>query len=82
MGGSISLRFKVYGIKAGGYGTVYTLLDEETLASYCLKTARDRSCDKRHTAERALHEVEIWIELGKTYCSDLCHSLPPLGYMG
>lgn len=65
MGGSISLRLKVYGIKAGGYGTVYTVLDEETLAPYCLKTVRDRSYDKRKTAERALREVEIWIKLGK-----------------
>jgi serine/threonine protein kinase len=63
-GGSIPVRLKVYGAKAGGYGMVYTVLDAENLKRYCLKVPRGLLTDEREQ-ERARQEAKTWISLGR-----------------
>jgi serine/threonine protein kinase len=63
--GSAPGTFKVYGIKAGGYGFAYIVLDKETLTPYCLKTSRNNLFDEPRTIEQFKREAETWIRLGK-----------------
>ncbi len=63
--GSALGNFKVYGIKAGGYGFAYIVLDEETLTPYCLKTFQDKSSDNSGAVEEFKREAETWLKLGK-----------------
>ncbi len=63
--GSVLGKFKVYGIKAGGYGFAYIVLHEETLTPYCLKSIRHQYDDDAERVELFKREAEAWIRLGK-----------------
>jgi serine/threonine protein kinase len=63
--GSARRDFKVYGIKAGGYGFAYIVLEETTLKPYCLKTFRDNSPEGTKEEEEFKREAETWIKVGK-----------------
>lgn len=62
VGGIIPTKLTVYGAKAGGYGTVYTVLDDH-LRRYCLKLPRVPSVDDEE-AERIRREAKLWLRLG------------------
>lgn len=62
VGGIIPTKLTVYGARAGGYGTVYTVLDEH-LRRYCLKLPRFSSVDDEE-AERIRREARLWLRLG------------------
>lgn len=55
-------RFRVYGVKGGGYGFAYVVLDEKDLTPYCLKTSRN---DSPEGCEQIKQEAETWLRLGK-----------------
>ena len=69
---------KVYGIKAGGYGFAYIVLDEETLSPYCLKTFRGRFVDSSSLAQFK-READIWIRLGRHPNLVYAHSVLKIG---
>src|SRR5215471_2892732 len=54
---------KVYGMREGGYGFAYIVLDEETLNPYCLKTIRNRYVNST-SLDEFKREAEVWIRLG------------------
>src|SRR5215813_13321614 len=72
-GGELS-DLKVYGIKEGGYGFAYIVLDEETLDPYCLKTIRNRYVKSSSLAEFK-REAGVWIRLGSHPHIVSAHSL-------
>lgn len=77
--GSVLGNFKVYGIKAGGYGFAYIVLDEKTLTPYCLKTFRDQYDDDSQRVEQFNREAEAWIRLGKHPNLIYAHSVLEIG---
>jgi serine/threonine protein kinase/regulator of sirC expression with transglutaminase-like and TPR domain len=58
-------KLKVYGAKAGGYGFVYIVLEEETLTPYCLKTFHEKFFDDADRVNSFTQEAETWIGLEK-----------------
>ena len=75
LGGSVPAQFKIYDVKSGGYGIVYTVLNQNTLTPYCLKTPRHRSpadVTRRDTLEP---EARVWLRLAKHPNIVYAHSL-------
>jgi serine/threonine protein kinase len=70
---------KVYGVKSGGYGIVYIVLDEDTLTPYCLKTSRDRFLKKPDRTNGFMQEAETWLRLGKHPNIVYAHSVFKIG---
>ena len=75
LGGCVPAQFKIYGVKIGGYGIVYTVLDQNTLTPYCLKTPRYRSPDDLTPRDTLEAEARVWLLLGKHPNIVYAHSL-------
>jgi serine/threonine protein kinase len=75
LGGCVPARYQIYGVNSGGYGIIYTVLDQETLTPYCLKTARRRSLDDFSRAERLKQEARTWLRLDRHPNIVFAHSL-------
>ncbi len=75
LGGCVPAQFKIYGVKIGGYGIVYTVLDQNTLTPYCLKTPRHRSPDDLDPRDTLEAEARVWLLLAKHPNIVYAHSL-------
>ena len=75
------LGIKIYGVNTGGYGIIYTVLDQETLTPYCLKMPRRQSLDDLSRADRLKHEAWTWLRLARHRNIVYAHSILDLnGY--
>lgn len=75
LGGCVPARYQIYGVNTGGYGIIYTVLDEDTLTPYCLKTARRRFLDDLSRADRLKQEARTWLRLARHPNIVYAHSL-------
>jgi serine/threonine protein kinase len=64
IGRSIHQKLKIYGATTGGYSVVYTVLDDDTLEPYCLKSPRGPLADDSDV-DRIAREARTWISLGR-----------------
>lgn len=75
LGGCVPARYQIYGVNTGGYGIIYTVLDQDTLTPYCLKTARRRFLDDLSRADILKQEARTWLRLAKHPNIVYAHSL-------